>query len=79
MASVEPSTNHLVISPIWITRVLESDKGKRAAPSPFAMVETLTKLRDFAVLNLIGLRNLAAVHSLLAIGHCLFGRVKIRD
>lgn len=62
MASVEPSTNHLVISPIWSTRVLESDKGKRAAPSPFAaMVETLTKLRDFAVLNLIGLRNLAAL------------------
>lgn len=34
MASVEPSTNHLVMSPIWITISLQEDNGKRTAPCP---------------------------------------------
>lgn len=29
MASVEPSTNHLVMSPLWMTRELMEDRGKR--------------------------------------------------
>lgn len=40
--------NHLVISPFWMTRVLEADKGKRTAPSPLDMVESLTEQRNFA-------------------------------
>lgn len=34
MASVEPLTNHLVMSPLWITRSLQEDNGKRTAPFP---------------------------------------------
>lgn len=42
MASEEPSTNHLVISPLWITRALDGDSGNRISSVPFDIVETLT-------------------------------------
>ncbi|KAM1376708.1 hypothetical protein PS1_038695 [Malus domestica] len=48
MASMEPLTGHLVISPFWITRVLEAGKEKRTAPSPLDMVESLTEQRNLA-------------------------------
>lgn len=41
MASVEPSINHRVMSPFWITSELEGDSGKRTTPSPpLDIVET---------------------------------------
>jgi hypothetical protein len=41
MASVEPSTNHRVMSPFWIMSELEGDSGKRITPSPpLDIVET---------------------------------------
>lgn len=39
MASVEPSTNHLVMSPLWMTREEVDDRGKRATPSDDALEE----------------------------------------
>lgn len=43
MASEEPSTNHFVMSPFWMTRELEEDNGKRTTPFPLA--ESIENLR----------------------------------
>jgi len=34
IASVEPSIDHLVMSPFWITKALDADNGKRTTPPP---------------------------------------------
>lgn len=34
IASVDPSTDHLVMSPFWIIKVLEEDSGKWTTPFP---------------------------------------------
>lgn len=66
--------NHLVISPFWMTRVLEADKGKRTAPSPLDMVESLMEQQNFAGFGAslsvkAELRNLDALLRWLGMAH----------